>query len=317
MGSIPNWSVFLNSNHRGWILDALAQESAHAVGIVPTFQYLAVSRRELFVFRNARNFLFPKFSSHNLFMHQDIFISISQRRSLAHHFNSVFVTHLTGSSESYSPLKNADLVFVQNQSVADTLREIGIDPERIRVIFGAVNHKKYFPLTEFDFSRNPFVLITSDCKPRKNPSKIMEVIQHNPELNFVIHGKGWNSFLSESYLKFSNLQLIDFDLESNPSLMRNASTFLTLSTNEGGPIPILEALASGTPCVATSTGFAPELLTGDRGFMVPVNFEIESVSEAIRKALKLKRKVWNRDLLEGGFSWKELGSQFFSAGTLP
>ena len=317
MGSTPNWSVFLNSNHRGWILDALAQESAHAVGVVPTFQYFPVSRRELVIFRNARNFLFPQFGSHNLFMHQDIYISISQRRSLTQYFNSVFVTHLTASRESYSPLKNADLVFVQNQSVANTLSEIGIHPERIRVIFGAVNHQDYFPLSELDFTRNPFVLITSDCKPRKNPSRIMEVIQHNPELDFVIHGKGWNSFLSEYRLKFPNLQFIDFDLKRNSSLMRNASTFLTLSTNEGGPIPILEALSSGTPCVATSTGFAPDLLTGDRGFIVPVNFEIESVSWAIREAIKLKRKVWNRDLLEGGFSWEELGSQFFYPSTLP
>ena len=96
--------------------------------------------------------------------------------------------------------------------------------------------------------------------------------------------------------------------------MRTASAFLTLSTNEGGPIPILEALASGTPCVATSTGFAPDLLSGERGFIVPVNFEFELVGEAIRNAIVLKQKVWNRDLLEGRFSWEELGSQFFSIG---
>jgi glycosyltransferase involved in cell wall biosynthesis len=317
MGIHHDWSVFLNTNHKGWILEAMAIESAKAIGLEPNLNYLPVSRREVNSFRLARNLYFPHFTNFNLFMHQDIFISISQRGLTPGHFNSVFVTHLTGKKEDYVILSAADLVLVQNKSVKETLIEVGVQSDKIRVVYGAVNHTQYFPLTDPDTTSKPFVLITSNCKPRKNPQRIFEVIRAFPELDFVIHGKGWNSFLDETHRKFDNLQVIDFCLEDNPSLMRKASTFLTLSTNEGGPIPLLEALASGTPCVATSTGFAPELLFGNRGYSLPIDFDLESVGKALYKSIKLKREVWSQDLLDGDFSWDDLGSSLYSTGSLP
>lgn len=317
MGQSPNWSIFLNSNHRGWILEGMAIESARAAGITPNFNYLPVSRRELVNFRLAKNRIFPKFSRHNLFMHQDIFASIWQKQLIAGLNNSVFVTHLTESFENYSLLANADLVLVQNQSVREVLIDSGVRSENIRVVFGAVDHSTYFPSSKFDLSSKPFVLITSHCKPRKNPEGILRVVREYPELDFVIHGKGWGPFVSEKDLKLKNLRLIDFNLELNPRLMREASAFLSLSSNEGGPISLLEALASGTPCVATATGFAPELITRDRGSIVPVNYDLENVGIGIRQAISSKRDLWNRDLLDGGFGWEELGSHFFSGGYLP
>jgi len=42
--------------------------------------------------------------------------------------------------------------------------------------------------------------------------------------------------------------------------MRDASVFLSNSWFVGGPFPVLEALASGMPALATNTGFALDLI---------------------------------------------------------
>ena len=55
-----------------------------------------------------------------------------------------------------------------------------------------------------------------------------------------------------------------------PDLMNAADAFVLSSTVEGLPMVLLEAAASGLPCVATSVGGVPEAVLADRtGFLVP------------------------------------------------
>ena len=55
-----------------------------------------------------------------------------------------------------------------------------------------------------------------------------------------------------------------------PDLMNAADAFVLSSTVEGLPVVLLEAAASGLPCVATAVGGVPEAVLADRtGFLVP------------------------------------------------
>jgi glycosyltransferase involved in cell wall biosynthesis len=165
-------------------------------------------------------------------------------------------------------LLNADRILVQNTNNARMIEQLGFDPKNISVVYGAVDRKFYFPQSASTLKQELFVLIVGDCKPRKNPKLIERVIDFMPDVKFIIHGKNWQAYTTLGSVPRKNVQILDFQLARNPTLMRTASTVLSLAENEGGPFPLLEALASGTPIVATDTGFSADLISNLNGVLL-------------------------------------------------
>jgi teichuronic acid biosynthesis glycosyltransferase TuaC len=70
-------------------------------------------------------------------------------------------------------------------------------------------------------------------------------------------------------------------------LMCAADVFCLASSTEGWPNVVNEALACGTPVVATDVGAVRQMIVSDRlGAIVPVN-DVEALTEALRMALKM------------------------------
>ena len=57
--------------------------------------------------------------------------------------------------------------------------------------------------------------------------------------------------------------------EDMPSFLKQLDVFVLSSRSEGFPLALIEALASGLPCIATSVGGIPELLGEEDGVIVP------------------------------------------------
>lgn len=301
--------VRLLSTHFGWILEAFVKESAEAVGEEINIIRVPVGRREYLnpsswnVTRNLK----PK-SEKLVFIHHETFIrnasNINNRRVrlLLTHFDSSELINST----KFNRMSSVERIVVQNNQMKKILIDkLNIEEAKIVVGYGAVNRNKYFPLKQKTF--NDYIIIVGDCKPRKNPRLISDLVVLNPSLNFVIHGIGWEDSLSERALQARNLRLVPFNQEKNPVLIRQARLLLSLSTNEGGPIPILEALASGTPVFATDTGFSSDFITAESGIVVPVGVEGSEISPLLEKAMNLKSNCWERDLLNGKCNWRDLG----------
>lgn len=309
-------SVFLSSGHKGWILDALARESAKAVNLKPNYQYLPVSRRELIKPSIIASKFFPKLASMNVFMHHSTFLEIYKKVNLKDSWNSVFVTHLESRNstvmQSLKKLNGSQRIIVQNSEMKSILSGIGIEDSKIVIGYGAVDRSIYFPSLSTLENYNTYVLVVGDCKPRKNPEAIEEIIDSLPEIKFVIHGKNWGEYTSLTSRPRENVELIDFSLNQNPSLMRNAATYLSLAHNEGGPIPLMEALASGTPVVATNTGFSSDLINESNGVLIEKSSDLSETREAILYAMSLKPMVEQLDLLEGKYDWKDFGNLLYS-----
>lgn len=202
-------------------------------------------------------------------------------------------------------VKNVDKIVVQNSFTKDFLVEHGIDTDKIHVNFGGIDRSIYFP------SRNKrnYVLISGDFKERKNPQSIIRVIKHNVDINFVIHGK--NLSLFSSIKDYPNLQLINWDKQLQPILMREAGVFLTLSTLEGGPISILESLASGTPVIATDTGIARDVVKSDNGKVIPLNFDMNDLRDEIKKWLEYSNMNQPIDFLNGKNNFINYADEIF------
>jgi glycosyltransferase involved in cell wall biosynthesis len=308
-------SVFLLNSNRGWIMEAIAKESALAIDISPRFQYMHVSRRDLLNPGRLKTFLRPVFGKSSAFIHHSAYLRMASRIPSSSQRNTVFITHMEPvdfpSAKDFEILQGADVFVVQNSGMRDLLEERGISPDKVRVAYGAVSRNVYFPGVTRVEGKEGYVLVVGDCKPRKRPDLIEKIIDSMPHVRFVIHGKHWEEYTSLNSQPRKNLTYIPFELKNNPQLIRDADLLLSLAENEGGPFPVIEALASGTPVVATDTGFCSDVIKEACGILLPKNLTMSAIQDAITQTMSTKSKVFNLDLLRGKLTWEEFGRNLY------
>jgi glycosyltransferase involved in cell wall biosynthesis len=301
------------SNFKGWILDALARESAHAINARVNIQYIPTSRREIQTINTFRAKYFPNARGNNLFFHHRTFFEVEKRVSLEESQNRIWLTHFEVDEEIQKLLRRDAIIskfFVQNTTLRDKMLESGFSKDKLHVTPGAVDRSRFFPSLISNHGENYF-LFSGDCKPRKNPEFVEWIIRSFPELKFVIHGKYWESFNQGSLKNLPNLQIIEFDYSYQGDLLRGASALISVAQNEGGPISILEALASGTPVIATDTGFAKDLIKLNTGVLISEDLDLNGWRSRLNELIEIKKKVQGLDLLGGKFSWEKLGADFY------
>lgn len=307
--------VVLDENFRNWILGAVVRESASKLTRKVAIQYVSTSRR-----RHPFRFLGIKYLrklrldpgdlviNHRTlnFLVTNGVINPETLSTIRCHFTHESET-LLGVTDTLKNLSKVSQVLVLNSRDREKLIQSGIQSNRIVVIYGAIDRALFKPSPCLPVRE--FVFLSGDAKGRKNPSKVIDLIAKSPDLEFVICGRGWENYLLDKGLK--NLELHQFNLDLNAQLIRDASAYLTLSLEEGGPYPVLEALASGTPVVSTPVGWVPEILTASNGVVIPFEADVEQIRAALTKAIKLKSRTHHIDLLQGRFTWEEQASLLF------
>jgi len=95
-----------------------------------------------------------------------------------------------------------------------------------------------------------------------------------------------------------------------PLWMRAADLFCLPSLNEGMPNVVLEALASGTPVVATNVGGIPDLVRNGNGILVPPG-DADALADALAKGFD---EHWDAGTIRGsvrGMSWAQCANRYF------
>lgn len=82
-------------------------------------------------------------------------------------------------------------------------------------------------------------------------------------------------------IKFTNSQI---PWDKMPDFYREIDYLLILSDNEGGPIPLLEALAMGVPVISSDVGFAKEYTT-------IIYDDLEDLKKIINKLI-IPKNIW-------------------------
>lgn len=207
--------------------------------------------------------------------------------------------------------RTADLVACPSETVRCDLLAHGFDPGRVRVVPWGVD-----PVTVTDEQRHRlraeyrlpdrFVLAVATLEPRKNLRRLVEAMGRlDQEVPLVIAGaSGWGGVTQElGTQEGDNVRFLGHvPSDALAVLIEQASVLAYPSEEEGFGLPVLEAMAVGTP-VVTSRGTATEEVAGDAGVLVDP-FDVDDIAAGIALALadagRLREAGRSR---AAGFTW--------------
>jgi len=186
-------------------------------------------------------------------------------------------------------LKRADrLIAVSNNTKNDAVRLLGLDPERIDVIYSGVA-EVYFG-AQARPSERPYVLFLGAIEPRKNLDMLLDVWQKSrmrDDYDLVIAGStGWSSgkTLARLATRPAGVRYLGYAAEDElPGLMAGATAFIYPSLYEGFGFPVAQAMAAGVPVITSNTSCLPEI-AGDGALLVDPRSPAE-LQAAIEKLL--------------------------------
>jgi glycosyltransferase involved in cell wall biosynthesis len=199
-------------------------------------------------------------------------------------------------------IKSASLVTSGIIAVSNALKQklsaMDIDKSKIKVIYNGIDHDLFFPKAD-EIRETEYCLFVGNLKREKGVFELLEGFSQfaaqKPHLHLFYVGSG--SILQELKLMANQLGIVDkvsflggMDHHELPDLMRSAKCLVLPSYNEGVPNVVLEAMACGTPVIATNVGGIPEVLVKQCGVLIE-----PKKSTAVTKGLSMiYQKKWDK-----------------------
>jgi glycosyltransferase involved in cell wall biosynthesis len=212
---------------------------------------------------------------------------------------------------------------------ADLIRHYRADPERIAVVYpgrieslGRVNDPAAIAAVTARYGvSGDYLLYLGTLQPRKNLVRLVEAFARLPspasECQLVLAGKrGWlynNLFAHVESLGLSGRVLFPGYVadEDKAALISGATALVYPSLYEGFGLPVLEAMACGTPVLTSNVSSLPEV-AGDAALLVEP-LEVDAIAAGM--AHLMADAELRRSLVEKGyaqlrkFSWAHAARQ--------
>ncbi|WP_048048280.1 glycosyltransferase family 4 protein [Methanosarcina mazei] len=216
-------------------------------------------------------------------------------------------------------LKNADCVIAVSDWVKQNIDNIiGCNTKTVYIPNG-INYEKYEPLPQKQNIKNPSILTVGRLVKLKGMDLLIKALPNIkeliPNIHLYIAGEGVQCEKLKSLAVRLNVQenitFLGFVSEDKIiKMLSSVDIFVTSSRSETFGIVVLEALAAGTPVIASNVGGIPQLLNnGEYGLLVePEN--PEDLSSAVIKLIKdpvLMGELSKKGRLRAQeYSWNEI-----------
>jgi glycosyltransferase involved in cell wall biosynthesis len=174
--------------------------------------------------------------------------------------------------------RRATLILADSQATATDLHEFyGTDPAKIRVVYPGVDApikgdvqavRRRYGLPE------QYFLFIGTLQPRKNIARLVQAYRQfcaqysgEPIALVLAGGQGW--LYDPAWVEgVPGVQLLGYIDEADKGALLNGALALVFpSLYEGFGFPVVEAMHSGTPVLASQTSSLPELV-GEAGLLV-------------------------------------------------
>jgi O-antigen biosynthesis alpha-1,2-mannosyltransferase len=233
----------------------------------------------------------------------DLFHGLNQRVDLTRHRRTVSTFHdlfvLTGdystpefrarfTEQARRAAERSDLIVAVSHFTGRQVEQLlKVDPGRIRVIHHGVR-RPYAPASAAN--REQTILFVGALQRRKNVARLVEAFEQVPPgWRLALAGSfgfGAEEILAriESSPRRSDIQVLGYLPENAlTDLYRRASVFAFPSLDEGFGMPLLDAMASGVPILASNVSALPEV-TGDAALLVNPA-DTDAIAEGLRKLI--------------------------------
>jgi glycosyltransferase involved in cell wall biosynthesis len=226
-------------------------------------------------------------------------------------------------------LDQMDIILCNStQTKRDAVDLLGVDEETLHVTPLAA-HERYRPVHDRDHLRSvlarhglegrPYILNISTLMPHKNHERLVEAFDQlrraEPCLDHQLVLVGYRAWQHErTFAAIHRLRLEPHvkwlgyvETADLPALLTGADLFAFPSLYEGFGLPALEAMACGTPVVASNTSSLPEVV-GDAGLLIDP-LRVDALAEAMHRVLMnrpLQATLRQKGLVRAQlFSWEK------------
>lgn len=216
-------------------------------------------------------------------------------------------------------VKMSDSIIVSSDFLKKFLvGRLGVEEDKIEVVYYGVNHDVYYPQPEIRKNRN-LILFVSGLNPRRGAYTLLHAIniakEDIPDVKLLVGGVGEAltdmKKISKDLGIIENVNFLGFIPENKlPDYYTNAGIFIYPS-QIGFGLQTLEAMACGTPVISSNVLDTPDYL-GDSAILIDPKDE-HKLAEAILRLLSndsLYQKLVKKGLERvKKFSWKKMASE--------
>jgi glycosyltransferase involved in cell wall biosynthesis len=222
--------------------------------------------------------------------------------------------------------RRADAIFaVSGATRRDVLDLLGVAEEKVHVIYEGVADE-FRPITDEEGLAevraryglaSPFILFVGTVEPRKNLVRLIEafrLLTNSPGLPHrlvIVGGKGWADkaiYQALDPLRRAGRAVLTgrAGQQDLPFIYNLADAFVLPSLCEGFGLPLIEAMACGTPVVTSNAFCMPEIADGAAVLVDPLS--VASIADGIRRVVEdsqLREQLKRKGLARAkDFSWE-------------
>lgn len=207
-----------------------------------------------------------------------------------------------------------DKLIVLNKEDYDiSINKLGYSKDKVKLVANAIDTTKFYPITKANDHREVKIVMVGRLWEQKNPMCLLEAfLKLNPDLNCRLDFIGDGEFREQiekiisTNNKSESVRVLGWK-DNVHDLLRDYDIFVLPSLWEGMPLAILEAQASGLPCVVSDIpGNNNLVLDSENGFLFKPN-DASDLKEKLsilinNETLRTNMSYRAREIIENSYS---------------
>ncbi|QQG43449.1 MAG: glycosyltransferase family 4 protein [Candidatus Daviesbacteria bacterium] len=208
----------------------------------------------------------------------------------------------------FSVLNSQHVLTISNFTKKDLIKQYKLKADKITIFYPGFDQTVFRPIKNSSQIKKiqdkygivgRYIIFIGTIQPKKNIIRLMEAVKNIEDLKLVVVGKttgpGREAWQFQEILqtpqKLDIPERVIFPgfvpTEELPCLLSGAAAFVLPSLWEGFGIPVVEAMATGTPVVVSNVSSLPEVV-GKAGLLIDP-YSVTQIEQAIRAVINDKK----------------------------